>query len=87
MRRDNPVNKTQLVLTLRSCSKLEFNASEVALGKVEGRKSLSLSAAGRENVVTFHLPLGCTRRRSSWTANTSPVSPLMISFPGVSRHH
>lgn len=27
MRRDNPVNKTQLVLTLRSCSKLEFNVS------------------------------------------------------------
>jgi len=27
MRRDNPVNKTQLVLTLRSCSKPEFNAS------------------------------------------------------------
>lgn len=27
MHRDNPVNKTQLVLTLRSCSKLEFNAS------------------------------------------------------------
>lgn len=31
--------------------------AEVALGKVEGRKSLSLSATGRENVVTFHLPL------------------------------
>lgn len=27
MRRDNPVNKTQLVLTLCSCSKLEFNVS------------------------------------------------------------
>lgn len=27
MRCDNPVNKTQLVLTLRSCSKLEFSAS------------------------------------------------------------
>lgn len=59
MRRDNPVNKTQLVLTLRSCSKLEFNASGgggVGQGGGEG-KSRSPSAAGRENAVTFHLPL------------------------------
>lgn len=36
MRRDNPVNKTQLVLTLHSCSKLEFNAGGDGVRK--GRK-------------------------------------------------
>lgn len=57
MRCDNPVNKTQLVLTLRSCSKLEFDASGDGIRQGTGRKSLSLSTTGRENAVTFHLPL------------------------------
>lgn len=57
MRRDNPVNKTQLVLTLHSCSKLEFNASGGGVRRGGGEGEAFPSAAGRENAVTFHLPL------------------------------
>lgn len=58
MRRDNRVNKTQLVLTLHSCSKLEFNAGgDGVFGREEWQARRSPpSVAGRENPVAFHLP-------------------------------
>lgn len=57
MRRDNPVNKTQLVLTLRSCSKLGFNASGGGVRQGTGEEKPFPLHCWMRNAVTFHLPL------------------------------
>lgn len=57
MHRDNPVNKTQLVLTLRSCSKLEFNASGGGIRQGRGEEK--------------PFPLGCWTQKCGYLSPAS----------------